>query len=602
MNRLVLAIAALVAMCGLARAQYPTPQFNSLGVGVAAPSGTGNMDVSGQYQVNGLQINAGNLSNGTTGTGAVVLGSGNPAITLGNGTGLPPSGIASIGSGHLIANAGASSASPADTTATSWLDRAFCSTVGYVVARATSTWICSQGIPANVTWFGAVGDGSTDNTTVVQNLVNQLITSYGGGTILFPPAASSYCIFSGISVTHSGTVDDIHFVGSGIYSTAISACGHDATLFNLNTQWSSIANMAIYGYGSLSTDPVFTTLPTNSTVMLSSGCSFCRLDNVYVTGGLDNIQLLDSNYVLDNVATRGAYGDTTHHFAMLYTNGGGGWIANSHFDQIWPFSVPAYGASINAWAATTAYTAGAVVSVTCLSRSWWWQAMTSGTSAASQPACQPYGNTITDGVGGLTWQLIGPTNYACAQIDTGSIETYITTSDFTCAANNNIQFSNTYSGTAPQQITLQNVSPGGGVSSNVAVSAGSHIRLFGIEASRCIQSNCTAIALASSGAYFNLANFECLNTVGYCVFVSAGSASNIHGGIVTTSQTGGIYVGGGISTFNIDDNLVNVGAGNSIYVAAGASNHYTIQGNSCNGTAMSDNGTGANKLVQASCP
>lgn len=55
------------------------------------------------------------FASGTTGTGAVVRATG-PTITLGNATGLPLSGIASIGANTFIGNTGGSAASPAAFT------------------------------------------------------------------------------------------------------------------------------------------------------------------------------------------------------------------------------------------------------------------------------------------------------------------------------------------------------------------------------------------------------------------------------------------------------------------------------------------------------
>ena len=55
-----------------------TAEFSSIGVNETAPAG-GNINISGQYQVLGAQIAASNLSNGTTGTGDIVL-AGNPNL------------------------------------------------------------------------------------------------------------------------------------------------------------------------------------------------------------------------------------------------------------------------------------------------------------------------------------------------------------------------------------------------------------------------------------------------------------------------------------------------------------------------------------------
>jgi len=51
-------------------------KVSALSVGSATLPSSGNVSISGQYQVNGTQIAASNLSNGTTGTGSVVLAAG----------------------------------------------------------------------------------------------------------------------------------------------------------------------------------------------------------------------------------------------------------------------------------------------------------------------------------------------------------------------------------------------------------------------------------------------------------------------------------------------------------------------------------------------
>ncbi len=62
-------LASPPAIGGTARA---AGAFTALGVNESAP-GTGNLNISGQYQVAGSQISAANLSNSTTGSGEVVL-------------------------------------------------------------------------------------------------------------------------------------------------------------------------------------------------------------------------------------------------------------------------------------------------------------------------------------------------------------------------------------------------------------------------------------------------------------------------------------------------------------------------------------------------
>lgn len=79
----------------------------------------------------------------------------------------PPGGgggsLPSINDGHLVANASGSTATAADTAPSTWVDHAFCSTVGQILARFSSTWVCGRGSPVNVTWFG-VGTGNSGST------------------------------------------------------------------------------------------------------------------------------------------------------------------------------------------------------------------------------------------------------------------------------------------------------------------------------------------------------------------------------------------------------------------------------------------------------
>lgn len=69
----------------------------------------------------------------------------------------------------------------ADKTPTSFFDTAYCSTVGYLIVRFTGAWTCSQGVPANVMWFGALCDGSTNDLTAIQNALNV------ARSVLIPP-------------------------------------------------------------------------------------------------------------------------------------------------------------------------------------------------------------------------------------------------------------------------------------------------------------------------------------------------------------------------------------------------------------------------------
>src|SRR4051812_41099498 len=83
----------------------------------------------------------------------------------------------------VLGNPTGASARPQPTTAPTWFDSAFCSTVGYIIARTTGGWACAAGIPVPVTWFGARCDSATDDTT---NILAAKDATPAGGTLLFP--------------------------------------------------------------------------------------------------------------------------------------------------------------------------------------------------------------------------------------------------------------------------------------------------------------------------------------------------------------------------------------------------------------------------------
>lgn len=101
---------------------------------------------------------AGNLPNPTLATGA-------SGCVVANGTSGPP-------------------AAPSCVASTSWLDQAFCNTVGYVITRISGVWTCNNSIPRNVRWFGAVGDGTTNDTAAIAGAITSLSAS--GGAVYFP--------------------------------------------------------------------------------------------------------------------------------------------------------------------------------------------------------------------------------------------------------------------------------------------------------------------------------------------------------------------------------------------------------------------------------
>lgn len=154
----------------------------ALSVGSATLPSSGNVSISGQYQINGTQIAASNLSNGTTGSGAVVLAA-SPALS---GTVTGSFGFSGniTHSGQLIATGTAAPASAAGNTV-----------VMGTIASPTLT-NTGQAFLYNTAVNGAIleGDGSTNDVSLF-NKSGALVAGVPTGTtkLNFPSLASGTC-------------------------------------------------------------------------------------------------------------------------------------------------------------------------------------------------------------------------------------------------------------------------------------------------------------------------------------------------------------------------------------------------------------------------
>lgn len=187
----------------------------------------------------------GALANGINGpSGLVTQGGyfGTPLqLVLTNATGLPYSALPAISNGHLVANATGGSASGQDTAPSSWLDQAFCNTVGYIIVRATGSWLCSASIPLDITWEGAVCNGSTDDGTAIQTAINS-----GARRIYIPPTTSGCVVGGSLVITDTDYVQEIFGAGplmgpgfSATVATGSHIIGNYSTgiTFTVNTQY-----------------------------------------------------------------------------------------------------------------------------------------------------------------------------------------------------------------------------------------------------------------------------------------------------------------------------------------------------------------------------
>lgn len=548
-----------------------------------------------------IQYNNGGAFGGFTASGDATINTTTGVVTLNP-----------IASGDILANTTGSPAHPIATPGSSWFDVAFCNTIGYLIARTTGGWVCAKGVPLNLQWYGVVADGTTDNSATANAAIVALQTANAGGTVLLPDAPGLYCFFSGITINSGTTVKGVILTGTSVEGTKLSTCGHNVTLITLNDQWSQALKLTAYGYGSFTTDPVFTTTPpTTPTILMSSGCTSCRIQDLYSTGGTAAIEIGGAcGYILDNAWGSFSYGDGTHVQGLLYNINCGGTIWNSHFDMVWPISQPAHGTTIGtAWAGSTPYTVGAIVYVTCNSISYYIQAANSGTSGSSSPGCAPFGGYSHDNVtgtcptpsAGICWALVNAVNSYCIQFDTGTIEAELIQTDATCAAAYNIGYSNTFAGTAPTQSSIIRSTPGGGFAWNLLISSTtSHITILGLETSYVTASGGGGVLINGVASGINILGLDCLNGFAYCVDMTAAANNVTVSGMHSTgADTADFNVAAAATGFMLTNSTHVSGAANFYTIGSVAADHYQISGNICNGTSASDSGSGTHKNVVA---
>ena len=138
---------------------------------------------------------------------------------------------------------------------------------------------------ADVTAWGAVGNNSTNCTTAIQNAINYMNTTYGGGYIIFPPGV--YVVSSTITVK-GGCI----LVGSEQGTTLINGSGQDATVlaYDSSTNFGGLQDISVEGY-------IAVTSPTNHCVTIANG----------VVVNMRNVKIIGGNYGLANGGVDGRF-------------------------------------------------------------------------------------------------------------------------------------------------------------------------------------------------------------------------------------------------------------------------------------------------------
>jgi hypothetical protein len=427
--------------------------------------------------------------------------------------------------------------------------------------------------------YNAVIDGTTNNSTVVQNAINALGTS--GGTVFFPPGT---CVAYGLTVP-AGVI--LAGAGGTQQASVLTSGGADATVVTLNGSYSGLANLQVTGGGFGTTHPavVVTAVTGNDEVTIR----FC-----HITGGTNPLSINNAGEVIvEGCNITLGYGG-----AAVYCTSGGGYFIRCKIDQSWKGQVPGPGVSITPWPATTPVAFGALYSLS----GYLIQAQNAGMTGSTAPTLQNYGLAIVDG--GVTWNLRAPLNYYGIQLDTSSA-LVAEACDFSGAHTAAIAMTNTLSGQPPVNVQIMNCTSSDYLNNALYCDAGSEVVLVGnligdghLAGSEALQFTSTWLGDVTIVG----------NTIGggdTGISIEGGKRCNINSNRIYGMSTAAIHIAAGVTDFTIVGNDVGgayTGAPNAVgvLVDAGSSDHYKIALNNTNRstTGISDGGTGADKVVQ----
>lgn len=438
----------------------------------------------------------------------------------------------------------------------------------------------------NVKWFGATGDGVTNDYTAIQAAIT-LAGLSAGGDVLIPQGG--YLVNTGLTITTPLT----RIVGVGKRYCSIKTSQTNISLITITAARCGVVDLSLF-------QQVVPTV-TSALITLGSGAVQCTLDDLDMVGGWYCIQGLagSTNCLIKDLVARLALGG-----ASFYTLGAGAYIVeNCVFDQDWPAGVPSTANDKGARTNVTSYALKDVVNLSGILL----QCSQAGTSGGSAPSLTGiwFGTTITDGT--VKWLIAGNALGTAVTIDSGS--SYITFKD--CDMTGSYLYGGQVInglGTTPPDVTrFFNCTVGAILSHGFNIVAGKGLWIEGCELQACLGAGATRSGILIGAGYTgesmlrgNRITSSFINGI-YIQNVAFGS-NTINGNMIFGLTTA-IKVDPNVLNFIITDNNVGTSAlygnnTNSIVVSAGVSDHYIISQNRTT-PAISDGGTGVNKSVTA---
>lgn len=183
-------------------------------------------------------------------------------------------------SGTACGNSGAGPSNPRSITATSWFDRAYCSTAGYLIVRLTGSWTCDNSIPLSVKWVGAAGNGVTNDTAAISTALVS-----GALNIFFPPG--NY-VMTGTcpSVATSGT----RLIGAGRGASRItSTCTGHTINVSSGVSYLEVRDMFITRSGGAA-------VAGQDGIHCNTICDYALIDNVWIENHYNGFRLAGASF------------------------------------------------------------------------------------------------------------------------------------------------------------------------------------------------------------------------------------------------------------------------------------------------------------------
>lgn len=163
----------------------------------------------------------------------------------------PSSSTFSAGSGITFTGTNPTVISANQSNLPSAFDTAFCSTVGYLIARTAGGWVCSQNIPINAVWLGADPTGSADSATAINSCVSTAVAVKGKCYI----PAGNYKLNSGITASGGVEIYGDHAPGIGGLCAFNNNCASNIAAVSGGTNL--IPANAVNGITAITNDSVY---------------------------------------------------------------------------------------------------------------------------------------------------------------------------------------------------------------------------------------------------------------------------------------------------------------------------------------------------------